>query len=77
MTPEQAIKIFGHTARAAVATAEGNYAEAIGHAIDAALEAADGNTGEVKRLLDERSIARANARADALENDVFGPDRQG
>ena len=76
MTPEKALKIGASTAQALLAAKDGNPAEAARHAMDAVLEAIPAD--EARRLLDERAIARANARADELENEFFGPpDRQG
>ncbi len=74
MTPEQGLKVGAHAAQAVLAAAQGRKIEAAGHAVDALLEAVDGDALEARRILDVAAVRRANAAAEAIEREKFGPD---
>lgn len=71
MTPAQALKVGAHAAQAVLAAKDGDPVQAARHALDAALEAIP-EAEEVRKLVDEAAIRRANARADELERAKFG-----
>ena len=61
-------------AEAGIAAANGDYADAVRHFVEGALELFTAEA--VKKVVDDATIRRANALADAIEDARFGPEKK-
>lgn len=67
-------KAAQHAFDAAIAAAQGQHFDALRELVEGALELYPGEV--VKKVVDDATVRRANALADAIEDARFGPEKK-
>ena len=67
-------KAAREAAEAGIAAASGDYADAVMHFVEGALSL--WTPDAVRKVVDDATVRRANALADAIENERFGPEKK-